>query len=760
MKKNQFLHCALKSALVLLLPVMGNVVQAVSFEPSPTSRYQTQQTGDGWKLVSIPTTGTTTGEYTPPAAPLPTDVFGVAGGTTTVYMIESLAGLNNSPLPAAIKADLATEFPNVNVLKKSAIRSKLTMQSSIATSGFNTPVIFVHKAVAEAVANGTEQNIYGSFRQNEAIQKTLFGCGGKWYGKSKSGTYNVSNFNKGKSFPIAGGFSGTLAADLPMNGKIDYSFAYSYRANSCIGIPYAVRFDNLHAVGSLNVNNSQLSLDGSITYATNWESDKTNLYEQTWTFFIGPIPVLLGLNVPYYYGIDASATVGGSVSLANTGTGVYSFDYTCTQSSCDGTSNSTIAFQPGSNGTRSSGSVNVGVKPYIAIEATGYMYSEWFVSAGVGSEISIPSTYWGYYGNACGDADGDGVPETVKSSVLDVNAQLALYAKWQILGRKNWGWIDWLKSIPGWKKVDVKDYAARNKPFTAIRRNLLFKEFEPAATSALTPIIVGPSNVSATGAGYSAIMRNCVPFKDAMNYVFDWGDGSTSAITGDGAQQTFAPHTWSSTGAKTVKLTAVSDAIDRNYGGMATSRAVTVSALTAPGVPGAITAPAAAGSSYTVGWIAASGTVQNYELQQQANGGAWTVIASSAATSAALSNMAVGNYKYQVRACNSAGCSAFGASASVQVTAPPVAPKISFASDFCRGMGELSWPAVSGANAYQIYSSSSNSSASAYLLSTTGNLSESLSFGSNQYVWVKACTGTACSALSNVISVRYYAVCM
>ncbi|WP_338848133.1 fibronectin type III domain-containing protein [Massilia sp. W12] len=769
----------LKRSLCVLPLLFAAQVQAVEFEPSPNIRYKTMQSGTGWKLVSVPNEAMPGGVFTPPPAPLPQQQMlsksGVAStssvsGETMMYMIESSSGLSNAPLPAELKNDLANEFSNSAImLRKSGNKQMMASVNNVSAS--SGTVIYVHKGVADAMAAGTVQQQYGAFVEpdgdsggvmsaqqlsNGAAQPTLFGCGGKWYARSKGGSFNVNNLDRSKNFNIGGGFSGTIGADFPVTGKIDYTFNYSYRANSCIKIPYAVRFDNIRAKGDLNLNSSMLSLSGSINYKYNWRSPKTTLYNNSWTFFVGPIPVVLGLHVPLFYGVDVDASLGGSVSLTNAGSGVYSFDYTCTQSSCSGSNNSTVQFQNNNPGSNSAVSLKVDAKPYVAVEAIGYLYSQWFLSAGLGVEIGLPSTYWAYSGNNCGDANGDGTLETLKSSVLDVNAQLALYGKWQLVGKENWSWMDWKISIFGWEVFKVEDYTLREKaPFYALRRNLYFKEFANPATSALTPMIIGPSTVPATTSGYSVQMRSCVPFKDKVNYVIDWGDGTSNSFAGDANKPNYQAHNWSSTGAKTLRVTATSDAIKRNFGNISSTRQINVEALPAPGAPASISAPAMSGSSLTVSWGAASGTVATYELQGQFNNGAWTTLANLNALSTNL-NLALGSHNLRVRACNSSGCGPFSSTVPVTVAAAPAKPTLSVLPvDLCVGENEASWNAVPGATSYRLFRASVNDPTRATLLRTVSTTYETVMVRSLSYIWVKACNGEVCSDFSNYGTARY-----
>jgi hypothetical protein len=200
-----------------------------------------------------------------------------------------------------------------------------------------------------------------------------------------------------------------------------------------------------------------------------------------------------------------------------------------------------------------------------------------------GRELSVPSTYWGYWGNGCGDADGDGRNEVVKSSIFDVNGQLALYGKWQILGHDRWDWIDWPFPVSGWGLVLVNDFSNRGKgPFVALRRNLLFKEFQSLTSSALTPMIGGSATIPATGSGFSAKLRDCVPLHDRINYVFAWGDGTNSAFSGNAQEWTRFSHNYAQTGAKTLMLSAITDALGRNLGPARTSLSMSRQVLRPP----------------------------------------------------------------------------------------------------------------------------------------------------------------------------------
>ncbi|NYE30634.1 YD repeat-containing protein [Rhodanobacter sp. K2T2] len=90
-----------------------------------------------------------------------------------------------------------------------------------------------------------------------------------------------------------------------------------------------------------------------------------------------------------------------------------------------------------------------------------------------------------------------------------------------------------------------------------------------------------------------------------------------------------------------------------------------------PSIPTAaptLSAPAnSSNGSYTVSWTAVSGAT-SYILQEQANGGAWTTIQNSSATSVALSGKSPATFGYRAQACTSSGCGPWSNVGSVIVT--------------------------------------------------------------------------------------------
>ena len=98
----------------------------------------------------------------------------------------------------------------------------------------------------------------------------------------------------------------------------------------------------------------------------------------------------------------------------------------------------------------------------------------------------------------------------------------------------------------------------------------------------------------------------------------------------------------------------------------------TVTLPAIPATPGLTTPSTNATGSYTVSWNAVSNAT-SYTMQEQINGGGWTTVSASAATSWAAS-VPNGTYGYRVQACDVTGCSAWSGTSTTVVTIPvPIA---------------------------------------------------------------------------------------
>ena len=260
-------------------------------------------------------------------------------------------------------------------------------------------------------------------------------------------------------------------------------------------------------------------------------------------FWIGPIPVHIGFNLPINYGLDLQASATGTVTYTGSQSAAGNFNYSCTLSGCSGTAGYTqtnpVSPQIGTAGV--SGRILPNVWVQVAIR--GYLYDEWLAYAQIGVRPYVRGDLWGYYGNGCGDANADGLFETVDALALDLDLQVHLTAQARAFGATPTQWND-LWHTP--------------------RYHLGF--WDLIGSEALQPMLGGSSTATpGVSQAYTAKMRPCYPWTDNVSYGLTWGDSTSSSTSG--APQSFASanHAWSTAGTKAVALTAQSDAHGRSF---------------------------------------------------------------------------------------------------------------------------------------------------------------------------------------------------
>jgi len=92
-----------------------------------------------------------------------------------------------------------------------------------------------------------------------------------------------------------------------------------------------------------------------------------------------------------------------------------------------------------------------------------------------------------------------------------------------------------------------------------------------------------------------------------------------------------------------------------------------------------------------------------YQLQERLGAGGWTTIHDAAGTSMSISGKATGNWGYQVRACNVAGCSAWSTVQTAAVLrAPTGVPTLTGPATTTTSSYTLSWTAVTDAARYEL----------------------------------------------------------
>jgi hypothetical protein len=492
------------------------------------------QSGSAWQLKNL--TGTAVDEQ------------GVSRPVNENFYELLPDGLQSAPLPPSVRQQLITESDGqptvITVSKQIADDIELSL-----AQGYLTPSL---AAIAEP------QDGAPALAQNGQVgRNSIFGsCSDRTINKSQS--LNV-NTPINQAINPGGGFSGNVSAtgNIQANATSNIQLALKRYAIFWVCIPYGVRFDFARSYGTATVSYGS-NISGTINYSNAWEWELAKIGLGSINFWIGPIPVHIGFNLPINLGLELQASATGSVTYTGSQSATGSFDYTCRLSGCAGSSSYTqtnpVSPQIGTAGV--SGRIQPNVWLQVALRA--YLYDEWVAYAQVGIRPYVRGDLWGYYGNNCGDADADGLFETVNALTLDLDLQVHLTAQARAFGGTPTQWNDlWHTS----------------------RRHLGF--WDLTGSSALRPMLGGPASVSLnTSPPYTALMRPCYPYQDPVNYQLNWGDGSASSLRsfyqGATQQPGTATHLWSTLGARTLTLTALNDDHGRSFN-QSTARGISVS---------------------------------------------------------------------------------------------------------------------------------------------------------------------------------------
>jgi hypothetical protein len=451
-----------------------------------------------------------------------------------VYSLKQ-EGISRLPLPGTIREELTLDSDEN---KDTVYTLNQTILQEIELSldqGYLTERL-------EALAKSEEDSRNGG-------PGLMASCPDQIQSRSKSLSVNAPlNF----SGNLGGGFSGSLSATGNISGSATGEVQFAVKRSRVLGvcIPYGARFNHARAFGNAVVGYGA-ALTGNLNYNYAWQSQIAKPSLGGLAFMIGPVPVYIGFNLPIDLGVGVQANVTGTINYNGSQSATGSFDYTCTLTGCSGNS----SYDLGGNQQQTlTGSVSGRVYPTIWAQAAvrAYLYTEWVAYAQVGVRPYLYGDLWGYSGNNCGDADGDGIQETVHALTFNLDWQLYLTAQARAFGASPTNWNLW------------------NTP----RNHLRF--WDLIGSSALRPMISGPSNpkvnVSQT---YNAKMRPCWPYSNTVTYRFAWGDGSTTTLSGSPQTWTPSSHTWTSTGNKTMSLTSLSDSYGRSLN-QATSRNIQV----------------------------------------------------------------------------------------------------------------------------------------------------------------------------------------
>lgn len=492
-------------------------------------KVETLERGKGWSLSMLhPTDG---------SAPV------------EAYILNGLNGIMNAPIPESERSSLLEDLR--------ADEGTLDPKTGEVVKGEGVYVI--HRAAMEEEASTDGKRLGRPWQDEE--EPSPYACNA-W----NDGAWNFANLSYNNTFNQQwstgpGTFSGSVSVTVPLSANFNGTLNYRYkRTKAVLGcFPYLFKFRSVVLAGSASSNPIQMNATGTVSVGTNY-SKKYEIMNPSLgsvSFWVGYVPVYIPFSLPVESDINITANASGTVSLNATAAVQGSVNVTCTDTGCSSSAGLSASFTPpnANNSTLSlNGRANLTPGLYAAVRAS--VYDPYVFFAQVGPRAYTPADFWGYSGNACGDADGNGTPEYVNAITLDLD--------WGVQGKFRYGSLT---------------FGTSDATFANTTGNIKFWDLLSSAggSSALRPMISGASsvtrNVSST---YNFRMRPCYPYSTAQTtYQVNWGDGSSNTVSG--AANTNAPkaHTWTTSGSKTISATADFDNQARDFN-HTTTRSITV----------------------------------------------------------------------------------------------------------------------------------------------------------------------------------------
>lgn len=371
------------------------------------------------------------------------------------------------------------------------------------------------------------------------------GCFG-WNDKRKTRSWNVSNNSISDSFNLGGGFTGSYQVQLPFQTAGTATLNYRIKKKFCV--PYKFRFKSIKASGTAQLlGNASLSANAALAYKWDKEWKVANPKIADINFWVGPIPVWIDVFLPTYVGLGLDAKVAAGISVDADFGASGSFEYTCSTDDCCGQEDFQDTFD--TQGVSASLEAEIKAQANAKIAVRAELWSDNLFWAEAGVKGFVEADVWGYYGNACGDADGDGQNETVRALTVDAEAG-----------------FDWVYGVGG-ALVPDRDGSSEGGRYPLGFTDLLGE----GGSTALSPMLTGPTSIDVGGtATYRAKMRPCYPYTDAVNLNIGPGTWTGTAqiakpkSANAAENSTTLSRPFTVAGTKTVTLEATGDAAGRS----------------------------------------------------------------------------------------------------------------------------------------------------------------------------------------------------
>lgn len=461
------------------------------------------------------------------------------GEPESVMVIEGRRGIQNAKIPEFLRTEMLADFD--------------------ASPADAPGIYFINPEAIAAIERTLNSGQLDPYLEDyvESTGLTKGSCGDQI--KSKTKSFNLNWDGLSVNGPV-GPFSGELSLDANVQGNATVVFRYRVKRFKLLFwcIPYWVKFHDVRTFGDANVD-GEVGLSGSLSniddpWLWSWEIAKPHL--GSLNFWVGPVFVHLGFKLPVTAGLQLGVSAQASVSYDAGGAASGNFDYTCNLSNCSGSSSFDLSSLNTNNSPTASIEGRADVRAYLDVGVRAYLYGEGLAYAQIGVRPQVFGDLWGYYGNACGDANCDGVPETVSALTADLDWQVFLTAQADTFVTNTKYWND-LWHTP--------------------RRHIAF--WDLIGSSALDPLLHGPGSVvPGTAADFEARMRSCWPYEDFMTYNVEWPGGGVENFANPPHEYEQLQHTFNGSGPQNVALTSVVDSHGRVLGNT-TTRSIELSLI-------------------------------------------------------------------------------------------------------------------------------------------------------------------------------------
>jgi len=485
---------------------------------------QTVTTGTGWRRLAI------SGSLYDPASATLQPVT-----ARQLVVVDDPAQLAATPLPPSVRAALEQRT------------------NAALAAGKDAPVWIVDETTAQQVED---------YAKSGSKSANLTGCS-DWV---KTYAQDLSD-GASKSADLTNlGFSGTA-------GKFEVGATFGIRSEETLSVfrddtpfgcvPVGASLDRVALTGWAEAS-AHFTLDGSPNGSTTgrWKKQLGKVELAPIGFWIGPLPVVLRVSVPFEVGIDA--TNAGTNDIDITFAENLSAGVSCSLDGTGCTTSSTATHEFTSNKTPD-GSTNIrgSLTPWARASLRIGLYDDSLAYAQLGLRPRVNGDFWYYSGSSCGDGDGNGTNEYVRALTLDASVGLDASGTVAIANREVW---------------------EHNWPLVS-DLHVGFWDLYPGGSSALKPIfydtavttsITGKPTLTMTGR-----MRPCWPYGDTMTFRLDWADGTTTSLHKVPSSSWTSSHSYTYGGNYTLKLTASQDTAGRRLNKM-TTHAVSLPGLLPP----------------------------------------------------------------------------------------------------------------------------------------------------------------------------------